>query len=181
DFFEAMSWSIIGQQINLTFAYKLKNRLIELCNEPVSYEGRDFFLFPTPAQVLKLTVQDLKAIQFSQRKAEYLLGVAKLIEVGELSREGIESLAGTPEMIKHLSQIHGIGEWSANYVLMKAFHRMDCITHGDTGLQAAVRRHLQIERKPTREEIVEFIQPFSGWESYMVFYLWRSLSSTIKT
>lgn len=177
DLFEALSWSIIGQQINLTFAFKLKNRLIELCCEPVSYEGRDFYLFPDPQKILSLSIQDLRSIQFSGRKAEYLLGIAQLFSNGDLSEDKVKALPDTRAMIDYLCGIRGVGEWSANYVLMKSLLRMDCITHGDTGLQAAVRKHLQIDRKPTREEVIEFIRPFKGWESYMVFYLWRSLSA----
>ena len=176
DFFEAISWSVIGQQINLKFAFALKRRLVELCSTPHEYEGVEHYTFPSPASVAKLTVAELKERQYSQRKAEYLIGIAQQFEAGLLSHEQISGLPDTPQMIEALCAIRGIGEWSANYVLMKAFQRMDCITHGDTGLQAAVKRQLNLDRKPTREEIIEFLKPFKGWESYLVFYLWRTLS-----
>ena len=176
DFFEAICWSVIGQQINLTFAFSLKRKLVELCENPLEYEGYTHYSFPSPEKVAELSVMDLKNIQFSQRKAEYLIGIARQFVSGEISYEKIADLSDTESMVAELSKIRGIGQWSANYVLMKAFSRMDCITHGDTGLQAAVRRKLNLDRKPTGEEVINFLKPFKGWESYVVFYLWRSLS-----
>lgn len=176
DFFEAMCWSVIGQQINLTFAFTLKRRLVELCTDSLLYDGYEHYSFPSPEQIATLNIQELKDIQFSQRKAEYIIGIAKLFVKKELSHSKIASLTDTQSMIEELCRIRGIGEWSANYILMKAFMRMDCITHGDTGIQAAVRKKTQLNRKPTRDEVVDFLKPFKNWESYVVFYLWRSLS-----
>ncbi|MEL6560783.1 MAG: DNA glycosylase [Bacteroidota bacterium] len=176
DFFEAICWSVIGQQINLTFAFSLKRKLVELCESPFEYDGYAHYSFPSAEKVANLDIQDLKSIQFSQRKAEYLIGIARLFVSGAISYEQVASLGDTESMVAELCQIRGIGQWSANYVLMKTFNRMDCITHGDTGLQAAVRKKMALDRKPTREEVIAFLQPFKGWESYVVFYLWRSLS-----
>jgi len=176
NFFEAICWSVIGQQINLTFAFTLKRKLIEMCCEPLIYDGEAHYSFPEPEKIAKLTTQQLKEVQFSQRKAEYLIGIAQLFQNNQLSYQLINKIPDTLGMVEELCKIRGIGEWSANYILMKAFMRMDCITHGDTGLQAAVRKKLQLDRKPTREEVIKFLAPFKGWESYVVFYLWRSLS-----
>jgi DNA-3-methyladenine glycosylase II len=79
-------------------------------------------------------------------------------------------------MLKRLKEIRGVGDWTANYVLMKSLGRTDCITYGDTGLQSAVSSILELDRKPTREEIIRFFEPFAGWESYLNIYLWRTLS-----
>ncbi len=176
DLFEALCWSIIGQQINLTFAYSLKRRLVELCDNKTEFEGVTYYTFPTPLQISQLTVDGLREKQFSHRKAEYLIGIASLFVEGSYSKEELMSLTTTQEMVNKLCQIRGIGEWSANYVLMKSLGRMDCITHGDTGLQAAVRKFMELDRKPTKEEVIQFLLPLGGWESYTVFYLWRSLS-----
>jgi len=176
DLFEALCWSIIGQQINLTFAYSLKRRLVELCNNEVSFNGKTYYSFPSPIQIAKLTIETLREKQFSQRKAEYLIGLAKLFEEESVKKEDIASLGETKKMVDKLCQIRGIGEWSANYALMKSLGRMDCITHGDTGLQAAIRKELNLDRKPTKDEVINFLTPYAGWESYIVFYLWRSLS-----
>jgi len=176
NFFEAMCWSIIGQQINLTFAYSLKRRLVELCGTSMEYEDTFYYGFPTPEEILKLSIEDLRDKQFSQRKAEYILGIAQQFVDGTINKSYLSSLSNTEEMVIELCKTRGIGEWSANYILMKSLKRLDCITHGDTGLQAAVKRELKLDRKPTREEIISFLKPFEGWFSYVIIYLWRSFS-----
>lgn len=58
DLFEAIAWGILGQQINLTYAYTLKRRLVEKFGTSVEYEGKRFWLFPTPDVIANLTVED---------------------------------------------------------------------------------------------------------------------------
>ena len=118
NFFEAMCWSVIGQQINLTFAFTLKRKLVQLCTDPINYDGYEHYTFPSPQKVASLTIQELKEIQFSQRKAEYIIGIAQLFVSGELSHEKIADFNDTHLMIEELCKIRGIGEWSANYILI---------------------------------------------------------------
>ena len=80
--FETICWAIIGQQINLKFAYTLKKRLVEGYGEKMEYDNEEYFLFPTPKVISKLEVEDLKPLQFTTRKAEYIIGIAKLFNEG---------------------------------------------------------------------------------------------------
>ncbi|RYZ46119.1 MAG: DNA-3-methyladenine glycosylase 2 family protein, partial [Sphingobacteriales bacterium] len=91
DIFEALCWSIIGQQINLSFAYRMKRRLTERYGTHLSYEGKQHWLFPQPAVLAGADVDELRAMQFSQKKAEYLIGLAQLFASGKLSRAILES------------------------------------------------------------------------------------------
>ena len=68
DLFEALSWAIIGQQINLRFAYQIKSKLVERCGKVIDYEGDKFYLFPKPEVVLELGEGELKKLQFSRQK-----------------------------------------------------------------------------------------------------------------
>ncbi len=174
DLFEALSWSIIGQQINLTFAHKIKNALVGNYGRSFSENGNLLYSFPSPQIIADLSVDELMKIQFSQRKAEYLLGVAEKFSSGELDQEKL-LLKATPAIIKELCEIRGIGEWTANYVAMKSLRKPDCIPWGDTGVQESIKRLLELDRKPTREEIQNVFDPFKGWESYLTFYLWSTL------
>ncbi|WP_306009469.1 DNA-3-methyladenine glycosylase [Bacillus sp. MMSF_3328] len=79
DLFEALVWAVIGQQINLTFAYKLKKAFTEKYGTCFSYEGRCFWLFPEPGMIAALEPEELKQLQFTGRKAEYIIGIAKLM------------------------------------------------------------------------------------------------------
>jgi DNA-3-methyladenine glycosylase II len=175
DLFEALCWSIIGQQINLTFAYKLKRRFTEDYGTKLTYENSDYYLFPKPETVANIKVEDLLPLQFSNRKAEYLIEIAKQFVSGNISKE-ILSAQTTAEAIRLLVSVRGIGEWTANYALMKSLKRLECVTYGDVGLYNALHNLKGFQKRPSRKELNLFFDNFKGWEAYTVFYLWRSLA-----
>ena len=175
DFFEALCWSIIGQQINLTFAHRLKRLFVEAHGEPLIYENRIYWLFPTPEKIKDLKKQDLLDLKFSRQKSEYVLTVAKVLSDGSLSKEALLQMKNTREMIASLTEIRGIGSWTANYVLMKSLQRMDCIPWGDAGLNQGLKQVLKLTGKPTNEVVMDFFKECPGWESYVTLYVWRSL------
>lgn len=176
DLFEALGWSIIGQQINLNFAYQLKRALVEKYGVSVTHKGSRYYRFPKPEVLTHLAVSDLKALQYSRQKAEYLINLAGLFINDQLSFDQLAPMENTQDIIRELCKVRGIGEWTANYAVMKSLKRMDCITYGDIGLLNAVKKLKGLEDKPNRQMVEEFFKPFAGWESYIVFYLWRSLS-----
>lgn len=175
ELFEALCWSIIGQQINLSFAYKLKRRFTEVFGTKLSFEHTDYYIFPSPEIVANLKVEDLLPMQFSNRKAEYLIEIAKQFVDGNISKNKLSALS-TSEAIKKLTQIRGIGEWTANYALMKSLKRLECITYGDVGLYNALHYIKKFPKRPSRGELDSFFNNFKNWEAYTVFYLWRSLA-----
>ena len=175
DLFEALCWSIIGQQINLTFAYKLKRRFTETYGTKLTYENSDYYLFPKPEIVENIKVEDLLPLQFSNRKAEYLIEIAKQFVSGNISKE-ILSSKPTNEAIGLLVSVRGIGEWTANYALMKSLKRLECVTYGDVGLYNALHNLKGFDKRPSRETLDLFFDNFKDWEAYTVFYLWRSLA-----
>ncbi|QDH20218.1 DNA-3-methyladenine glycosylase 2 [Saccharibacillus brassicae] len=183
DLFEALVWAIIGQQINLTFAYRLKKRLVEAYGEALP--GADitdeagkpdepFCLFPKPAAIAALSPDDLRPMQFSVRKAEYVIGAARLIEAGDLSKSGLLAL-GEAEAREALLRIRGVGAWTADYVGMKTLRRASAFPAGDAGLHQALKRGLGLSRRPLPAEIAAAAAPWRGHEAYATFYLWQSL------
>jgi DNA-3-methyladenine glycosylase II len=176
DLFEALCWCVIGQQINLTFAHRLKRQLVETYGSFITYNSRRHYFFPDPEVLANLKTDDLKDLQFSRQKSEYLIGIAKDFADGKITKQNLNDLNSRQQMLDRLKKIRGVGDWTANYVLMKSLKQMNCITYGDTGLQTAVSSMLEFERKPTRQEVEMLFKPFAGWESYLVIYLWRTLS-----
>ena len=177
DLFEALAWAIIGQQINLTFAYRLKRRLVEKYGHQFVFEGEHYYHFPHFSQLVQVAVADLKEMQFSTRKAEYLIGIAQSLQENQISKPSLLALSHTEEMIVTLCKLRGIGEWTANYALMKSLKRMDSIPYGDAGLLKAIQLLNEMEQRPNRAEVVDFFKPHQGWEAYITFYLWQSLST----
>lgn len=175
DLFEAISWSIIGQQINLAFAYTLKSRLVwQYGEEPV--EGH--FVFPKPEVLAAIEPEDLLSMQFSRRKAEYLTGIARALVSGSLSLSEIQAQSDTKAMQEYLCRCRGIGPWSANYILLRNMGRTDAIPYGDAGMINAYKKIFKTDAKPAGEDIHEYLNKFPGWQAYVVLFWWRHLSAT---
>lgn len=177
DLYEALCWSIIGQQINLTFAYTLKRRLVEHYGDNLSVDGLSLHIFPRPEVLEHVPIAELRALQFSERKAEYLLLVSQLFAAGSISKQHLLQCASYEEQVALLTAIRGIGIWTANYALMKTLKQLQAIPYGDAGLLNALLNHGLIKDKKDNAGIDKLFKRFKGWESYLVFYLWRSLSA----
>ncbi|WP_410510907.1 DNA-3-methyladenine glycosylase [Paenibacillus sp. BR2-3] len=175
DLFEAISWGIIGQQINLAFAYTLKRRLVENFGRHVVCEGEDYWIFPTAEDIARLSVQDLEPVRMTVKKCEYLIGVARLIAEGKLSKELLLQAGDFKKAERMLVAIRGIGPWTANYVLMRCLRIPSAFPIDDVGLHNSIKFLLGMDNKPTKEEILQLSATWTNWESYATFYLWRFL------
>ncbi len=173
-FLEAISWAIIGQQINLTFAYSLKKRLVENFGRKIHFDGNDFYLFPTAQVISKLTEEDLRPFQFSRSKIKYLTGVAKAIAGGKISKNMLSQLSYDEAKAK-LIEHKGVGNWTADYVLMKCLRYPDALPIKDVGIHNAIKKELNLEKKPSIEGIEQMAENWDGWKAYATFYLWHSL------
>lgn len=175
DLFEAICWGIIGQQINLTFAYTLKRRLVEKYGRSIEHEGLLYWLFPTPEAIASLTVEEMEELRMTVKKREYLIGIARLFVSGELTKESLILAGDCKTAEKMLVRIRGIGPWTANYVLMRCLRYGSAFPIDDVGLHNAIKHVLQIDSKPTKEQLYEFSKGWKNWEAYATFYLWRFL------
>ena len=172
--FEALCWAISGQQINLAFAYTLKRRLVENFGDHLAHEGQIYYAFPEAARVARLSFADLTRLQFSERKAAYIIGVAKVIANGELTKGQLQSLS-FEEAKARLVAIKGIGNWTANYVLMKSLQMRDAFPIEDVGLHNALKKLMKLPEKPSLATIEQWAKPWAGWRAYLTFYLWQTL------
>ncbi|MFJ7972169.1 DNA-3-methyladenine glycosylase 2 [Psychrobacillus sp. NPDC096389] len=175
DLFEAMAWGILGQQINLPFAYTLKRRLVEKFGTSLTYEGEQYWVFPTPSDIAKLTVEDLVGLKMTVKKCEYLIDVANQINTGQLTKEMLLETKDVKKAEKILTNIRGIGPWTANYVLMRCLRFPSAFPIDDVGLHNAIKHVMGSEQKPTKDELLRLSVPWKGWEAYATFYLWRFL------
>jgi DNA-3-methyladenine glycosylase II len=175
DLFETLCWCVIGQQINLTFAYRVKRRLVEKYGQVLEHEGRTHFLFPSPEAIRKLSVTKLRELQLTEKKAEYLIGIAALFADGVLTKKKLKDLGDEKLMLTELIKIRGIGEWTANYAIMKSLRAMNGVPYGDSGVNQALYNLKGIPKKNNREMVDAIFNKFDGWKTYLVYYLWRSL------
>ena len=125
--FEALAWSILGQQINIAFALALRREVIELAGRPAGTAA--LRAFPLAADVAELTVDGLTARRFSRSKAEYLIGAARAVANGELLLAGLGSGSARAAEAR-LRSIRGIGPWTTHYVMMRGLGFADCVPLG---------------------------------------------------
>lgn len=175
DLFEAMAWAITGQQINLTFAYTLKKRFVEAYGKSIIYKDETYWTFPSCEKIAELAVSDLTPMQYSVRKAEYIIGIAAEMAKGNLVKQNFTNGKDAQTVEKELVAIRGIGPWSANYVMMKCLGFTSAFPIADVGLHNALKYQLELEKKPSIAEIESCAENWRGWEAYATFYLWRSL------
>lgn len=175
DLFEALCWGILGQQINLSFAYTLKRRLVEKFGRSVMHDGVTYWVFPSPADIAGVPIEELEGLRMTKKKSEYLIGVAQLMVDGELSKNKLLEIGDYKSAEKMLVKIRGIGPWTANYVLMRCLRYPSAFPIDDVGLQNAIKQRLGREKKPAKDEIMKLAVNWTNWESYATFYLWRFL------
>lgn len=172
---QALCWAIMGQQVNITFAYTLFGRFIETYGESALFQNKKYWLFPKAETIAGIKPEDLRHLQFTRMKAEYIIQIATLISSDELSRDELIK-AGDFEMArKRLVSIRGVGPWTANYVLMRCLGALDAFPLEDVGLHNAIKALLRLKEKPDHKTIEHIAKSVPGWGSYLAFYLYRSL------
>lgn len=174
DLFESIVWAVLGQQINLQFAYTLKQRFVEKFGERLHWQENSFYLFPTPEIVAGLSHDILLPLQFSRQKSNYVVNIAQAFASGEISKDKLAGLSLKDAKDK-LMKIKGVGNWTANYALMKTFRYPDAFPLEDAGVHNAIKNLKKMDRKPTLDEVRKFYKKFKGWEAYTTLYLWKSL------
>jgi DNA-3-methyladenine glycosylase II len=129
DPFEALVSSITAQQVSLQAAFAVRSRFIDAFGEPAAFA----VAFPTRERVAHATEDELTALGFSRRKAEYVLGVAR----AELDFDELAQLPDE-EVKARITALRGLGEWSADWFLARHLARPRAWPAGDLGLRKAV-------------------------------------------
>jgi DNA-3-methyladenine glycosylase II len=174
DLFESLIWAVLGQQINLQFAYTLKQRFVQQFGERIAFDGVDHYLFPEPKLVATLRDDDLLPLQFSRQKSKYTRLIGEAFANGTVSKEKLSKLS-FEEAKMELMKIKGIGNWTANYALMKTFRYPNAFPLEDAGLHNAIKNLKGMKKKPSHTTVKRIFKNYKGWEAYATLYLWKSL------
>lgn len=134
--FEMLVGAISAQQVNLTFAVTTRSRLVRRFGRPVDVGGHTVYAFPEPAVLARAKVRELRALQFSTRKAEYIVGLARLVASGALDLDRLVNLSNE-EIISALTNVRGLGLWTAEWFLARAAGRGDVCPAGDLAVRKA--------------------------------------------
>lgn len=167
--YDGLLWSIIGQQVHFAFACTLKRRLVERAGEPLE-DG--LLALPTPASVAALSVKELAALQFSTKKAEYVIGASRLVAEGALDLDRLGSLSAT-RAERTLLAVRGLGPWAVNYLMMRSLGFADCVPLGDTGVTSGLKSLLSLEQRPDVDATRRLMSMFSPYRSLATTHLWQ--------
>ena len=162
--------SIIHQQLNMSFANTLSMRFVETFGS----QRDGVWWYPSPERVAELNVETLREMQFSSRKAEYLIGLSQVVADGSLDLEKFKRM-DDDEVIAELVTYRGVGPWTAQSFLMSGLGRPNQFPLADIGLQNALKNLWVTDRKPTKDEIIARFPDWSPYLSYAALYLWRSI------
>jgi DNA-3-methyladenine glycosylase II len=191
--FHNLAESIVYQQLNGKAAATIFERFAALAGEPL-----------TPESILKMTDEQLRSVGLSKQKSAYLKDLSAKTASGLLDFARLPEQSDD-EVIEHLTQVKGIGVWTAHMFLMFTLKRENVLPTGDYGIRMAIFKHYLDRRKtkpvpksarkkrappakktrprkiklPTPEQMEKIAKPWEPYRSAACWYLWRSLD--IKT
>jgi DNA-3-methyladenine glycosylase II len=164
--------SITAQQVNLTFAFALRARLVTRYGTRIG-DG-DVYAFPEAAGLARASIAELRAMQFSQRKAEYIVGIATEIASGTLDLDALAA-ASDAEVIDRLTSIRGFGRWTADWFLARCLGRGPCCPAGDLGVRRAFEHYYGRGRALSEAAIRRRAATWGTHQNLAVHYLLAGL------
>lgn len=167
ELYGALVRSIAGQQLSVKAAAAIWRKLLE------RFAGHT----PTPQQILADDPEELRAAAgFSRAKVSYLRSLAEHLLEGELTLERLAEL-DDDEVVRSLTAVRGIGEWTAHMFLMFTLHRADVLPTGDLGVRNAARAAYGLPEAPSPEALRALAEPWRPHRTRACLYLWRSLAN----
>jgi DNA-3-methyladenine glycosylase II len=165
DHYGALLRAIVGQQLSVSAARSIYNRLLE------RFDGRP----PTPEQMLAEEPEELRtAVGLSRAKVGYLRSLAEHVLSGELELERLDEL-DDEQVTAELVAVKGLGEWTAHMFLMFQLERPDVLPVGDLGIRRAIERAYSLPELPDPETIERLAERWRPYRTLACRYLWRSL------
>ena len=161
--FAVLVESIISQQLATSAADAIFKRFKALYPK-----------FPTASEVLATRRSKLRTVGLSGMKVDYLKDLAKHVETGKLDMKAISKM-GDEDVIAQLTQVKGIGRWTAEMFLIFSLGRMDVFPVGDLGLRRGVQIAFSLKEMPKPKETEKFGDRWKPYRSVATWYLWKSL------
>lgn len=168
---EGVCWAILGQQITLGLAARLKQTIALRHGRRVPGETGPVAVFPSAPELARLSVAELRAGGVSRQKAEALLAVAGAVAAGSWDPAGLR-WQDEAAALERLLAFRGIGRWTAQYVLLRVAGCPDVLPAADAGLQRAWARLLGRSGRVSAGELQAAGCAWRGWRSDFAFALW---------
>jgi len=165
--FSSVAEAIVYQQLNGKAAVTIFNRFAALAGDPLTPEG-----------ILKLSDEQLRSVGLSKQKSAYLKDLSTKTAAGLLDFARLPELTDD-EVIQHLTQVKGVGVWTAHMFLMFSLRRPNVLPTGDYGVQMAIKKHYKKRKLPKPKDMEKIARSWEPYRSVACWYMWRSLD--IKT
>lgn len=171
EYYEQLVRSIIVQQLSIKVADVIYKRFCGL------FGGT----FPAPTAILQKSVEDFRAVGISRAKASYILDLTQHVVDGKIRFDHLDKLSND-EVVAELTDVKGIGEWTAHMFLMFCMGRVDILAPGDLGIRNAVRKLYGLKAMPAPEDITRLARRkrWHPYETIACWYLWQSLDNAPK-
>lgn len=174
--FELAVRAVLGQQVSVAGATTVTARLVRALGDAVDPDTAApqpalTHHFPTPQQLAVATPDQIAALGMPGSRAATVIALARFAEAG-----GLDPAPGTTlnDAVSQLKTVKGIGEWTAQYIAMRALRYPDAFPAGDLGLQKAITQ-AGADRRCTEAQLLQRVAPLSPWRSYAALLLWHSL------
>ncbi|MET1033497.1 MAG: DNA-3-methyladenine glycosylase [Candidatus Saccharimonadales bacterium] len=168
NYYQDLVEAIIGQQLSVKAARTIKGRFQDL------FGGK----LPTPEQILEQDIETLRSVGLSRPKAGYIQDLAVHVLDGRIKFDHLPKLSND-EIVKELTDVKGIGEWTVHMFLMFCMGRLDVLPIGDLGIKNGIRGIYDLDHAPSPDEIKKIADKYHWhpYESIASWYVWRSLEN----
>jgi DNA-3-methyladenine glycosylase II len=160
--FEHLARAIVYQQLSGKAAGTIHGRMLGLFGNRA----------PLPGELLALPDEPLRGVGLSRQKLAYLRSLAEHCEAGSLPLDGIEALPDD-EVIRALTDVKGIGRWTAQMFLMFRLGRPDVLPELDLGVQNGIRKAYRVRKAVTPKDVIRRGEKWRPWRSVGSWYMWR--------
>lgn len=160
--FECFVCAVACQQLSLHVGILLLNRLVETFGQ--SAIGTQQRAFPQPSILARADLDQFKAMSFSTNKARYIIEMARAIETGEIKLNDYANL-NDADLKAQLTGIRGIGKWTAEYMMLRGYGKIDAYPIDDSGARSKLKKFLALNSDMDRQElqgVVNLWKPDSG-------------------
>jgi DNA-3-methyladenine glycosylase II len=174
---EMLVGSITAQQINLSFAFACRARLVRRYGTRVPTAGTDVWAFPDAAALARVRVREMLALKFSTRKAEYIRDLARAVVAGTLDLEALGTCPNA-EVITRLTALRGLGRWTADWFLARCHGRGDVCPAGDLAVRKAFEHYYGRGRTLSEQAIRRRARAWGSYQNLAVHYLLAGMRLT---
>lgn len=168
DYYRELVESIVGQQLSVKAARAIRQKFVDL------FDGS----FPAPEQILEKSPEELRGAGLSWAKVKYVQDLARHVLDNKIQFDHFDSLSNE-EIAKELTDVKGVGEWTAHMFLMFCMGRLDVLPVGDLGIKNGIRQLYGLKNIPTPEQIIRLAKKnhWHPYESVASWYVWASLDN----